>query len=245
MPVLLHIIVSSLLVSLLSLLGAVGLAANSKRWNKILIMLVALAAGTMLGAALLHLLPEAVHELEGQTPFVIVVISFIAFFILERLLWHHCHDIEHFHTVGYLSLIGDGLHNFIDGLLIAAAFVTSWELGVATTLAIAVHEIPQEIGDFAVLLHSGFSRKAAVLANFGVALISVIGGVVGYFAATYAESTTAYLLPVAAGSFLYIACADLIPEIHKEEDSTASIRAVMMFILGVLLMFLLQVIAHE
>lgn len=235
-----YIIIANIIVSLGALLGLVPLALG-KKVQKVLLYLVALSAGTLLGDAFLHLLPEASEAMPIDEMFLLVLLSFIGFFIIERYLhWRHCHDEEcHQHTFGTMNLIGDGVHNFIDGVIIAASFIVSPELGVITTFAVALHEIPQEIGDFGVLLHSGWSKKKALLANFAVACLSVIGGITGYILAGAAENFVVYLLPIAAGGFIYIGASDLLPEFRKETQSGRSIRSLLLFLIGVGAMYLL------
>lgn len=193
MSTLLQIILATGLISLGALVGVFTISLNQRTLQRWLINLVALSAGTLLGGAMLHLLPEAVEELDGQTPFVIATFAFIGFFIVEKLLrWRHCHDEEHTekHTIGIMNLLGDFFHNFLDGVVIAGAFMTSPGLGIATTTAVALHEIPQEIGDFGVLLHSGFKRTKALLLNFFVALSVIFGGVIGYLMSNVIEGFT-------------------------------------------------------
>jgi zinc and cadmium transporter len=139
-----------------------------------------------------------------------------------------------------MNLIGDSIHNFIDGLIIAASFVTSTELGFTTTVAIAAHEIPQEIGDFGVLIYGGFEKKKAILLNFLVALIIVFGGTIGYFIATSVEQTIIFLLPFAAGGFIYIAATDLVPEIKKELDIRKYMITLIFFLCGILIMWFIK-----
>ena len=161
---------------------------------------------------------------------------------MEKILhWRHCHD-EHCeaHSFGYINLIGDGVHNFIDGLIIAAAFLIDVRLGITTTIAIAFHEIPQEIGDFGVLLYAGFERLKALVLNFSVALVATVGGIIGYFLSFTLESLTIYLLPFAAGGFIYISTSDLIPEIRKETKIGKSILSILIFITGILMMYLIK-----
>ena len=216
---------------------------KSKVLSKILLSLVALSAGTMLSAALLHLLPDSVELLGPVLPFQLTLVSFIAFFLLERFLhWRHCHDEDHLtkHTFGTMNLVGDALHNFLDGVLIAASFASGTGLGIIATLAIALHEIPQEIGDFGVLLHSGFSRRKALISNVLVSLTAILGGILGYFASHTMVLFASYLVPVAAGGFLYIATADLIPELGKVTSTKRTISMVATFLLGVTLMFLIK-----
>lgn len=244
MSIFLLILISTLLISFCSLIGLVTVSAI-KKIEKIILPLISLSAGTLMGGAMLHLLPEAVENLGSLLPFQITLISFILFFLIEKTLrWHHCHEQDcpnhKTHTLGYLNLIGDTLHNFIDGLIIAAAFITNPSLGIATSIAIAMHEIPQEIGDFGVLLHSGFSKSKALSANFLVSITVVIGGVIGYFAAQSFANVIPYLLPFAAGGFLYISASDLIPEIRKESETAKAFFSLVMFGIGILLMHLLK-----
>lgn len=240
---LISIIIATLIISSGSLVGVLAISVKPVILNKFLLPLVSLSAGTMLGAAFLHLLPESVEVLDAHLVFQLSLTSFIGFFLLERFLhWRHCHDEKHLtrHTIGYMNLIGDGIHNFIDGLLIAASFAAGDSLGLVSVLAIALHEIPQEIGDFGVLLHSGFSRSKALISNVAVSLTAVLGGIVGYFLAHNTEVFASYLVPVAAGGFLYIAGADLIPELKDGKTSKKTIATIVMFLLGVVLMMLLS-----
>jgi len=144
-----------------------------------------------------------------------------------------------------MNLFGDAVHNFIDGLVIAATFLTDIRLGIITSFAIALHEIPQEIGDFGVLLYSGFSRKKALFANFLVALTAVFGGIIGYFLSFQIENMTSYLLPFTAGGFIYIAASDLMPEIRKETSLRKSMLSFGVFLVGIAIMFLVKFIGHE
>ena len=178
-----YIILATVVVSFLSFVGIFTLSLKAKMLNKILLILVGLSAGTLMGGAFLHLLPEATEDNTGLDVFVYVLVGFIIFFIIEKVLhWRHCHKGEcEIHTFTYMNLIGDSIHNFIDGLIMAASFVVSIPLGITTTIAISSHEIPQEIGDFGVLIYGGFSKKKALLLNFLVALTAVLGGLIGYF----------------------------------------------------------------
>jgi zinc and cadmium transporter len=197
-----------------------------------------------MGGAFLHLLPEAAQEIETSKLYLIVLAAFIFFFFMEKLLfWRHCHKENcPIHTFGYMNLVGDSLHNFIDGLVIAGAFLVDIKLGIATTIAIAIHEIPQEIGDFGVLIHAGFNKKRALVVNYLVALTVVLGGVVGYFISFSLNNIIPYLLPFAAGGFIYIAASDLMPELRKETNLKRSISSFAVFILGIALMLLVKLI---
>lgn len=240
---LLDVILATVIISSGSFVGVLALALNQKFLSKILLSLVSLSAGTMLAAAFLHLLPEAIEELGTTLPFQLTLASFIGFFILERFLhWRHCHDKDHLakHTMGTMNLIADAIHNFLDGVLIAASFASGTGLGIVATLAIAMHEIPQEIGDFGVLLHSGFSRKRALLYNVLVSMTAVLGGILGYVATHTITEFAHYLIPVAAGGFIYISATDLIPELKGETSTKRTISMIATFLLGIIIMLLVK-----
>lgn len=214
-----------------------------KEWlNKVVVFLVSLSAGSLLGGAFLHLLPESAETLEPSALFGIFLVAFVSFLIIEKVIhWRHCHTTNcDVHPVGYMNLVGDSIHNFIDGLVIAGAFIVDIKLGIATTIAVALHEIPQEIGDYGVLIYSGFEHKKALIYNYLVSLTVVIGGVVGYFAFQNTQAILPYLLPIAAGGFVYIAASDLVPEIKKETGTKKSIISVSIFVGGILLMYVMK-----
>lgn len=233
---LLFILTATSSISFIALISAMVITTRNLSKNGIM-ALVAVAAGTMLSTAWLHFLPEAVHDLGETLPFQLFMGSFVAFFVLEKLLnWHHCHEPHcHKHTFGYINLVGDAVHNFIDGLVIAAAFLVDFHLGVATTVAVALHEIPQEIGDLGVILLAGFSKAQAVILNFSVALTVVLGGLAGYTFAQNIHDFSFYLLPIAAGGFTYLAATDLIPQIHHTKKSWHSLVLILLFMFGLLL----------
>jgi zinc and cadmium transporter len=235
---------SALLIAFLSLSGIVTLAMKEDKLNKMLLLFVGLSAGTFIGGAFLELIPESVERISGLTPYLLVITGFILFYILERFLyWRHCHE-DHCeeHQFTYLNLIGDTIHNFEDGMAIAVSFLTDVPLGIATTIAVAAHEIPQEIGDFGVLLYGGFSKRKAMAYNFLAALTIVPGAIAGYLLFQVAQSIAAYILPLAAGGFIYIAATDLIPEIKKEGDGKKSIAIFAMFLLGIGIMLATKLI---
>ena len=245
--VLAWILLVTFLDGLVSFFGAFTLALKEKTLQKILFILVAFSAGTMIGGSLLHLLPESFEALSSDIDLAMMVfiIGFSVFFIVERFLhWHHCHGTGEckVHTYSYMILIGDGIHNFIDGLVIASAFVVDVALGFVTSFAIIGHEIPQEIGDFGVLLHGGMKKSKALLYNFISQLTAVVGGLVGFF--VLSDQLRAYTLPFAAGGFMYIAASDLIPELHKEPNLGKSALAFAFFLLGVLLMLAIKILTH-
>src|SRR3990167_2687383 len=221
----LQVILATLIISLISIIGIVVLILREQVLNKILSYLVALSAGVLLSTSFLHLLPEAVESLKDLNSisniFLVTFLGFLVFFILEQtILWHHCHHGQHYHQkpYTYIILISDGLHNFIDGATIATAFLINPGLGITTTIAIALHEIPQEIGDFGVLVYSGMSKLKSLLANFISAFTAVFGGIITLVLYQYLQDIIVYLLPFSAGSFIYIAAADLIPEIKQENN---------------------------
>jgi zinc and cadmium transporter len=239
-----YIFLATFIVSLISFVGVVTLALKDKILNKILLILIGLSAGALMGGAFLHLLPEAVEKSSGLDVYLFVLIGFILFFLIEKVLhWRHCHKGEcDVHTFHYMNLVGDSIHNFIDGLIMAASFVVSIPLGITTTIAIATHEIPQEIGDFGVLLYGGFSKKKAIILNFVIALTAVLGGIVGYFVSNLIENIVLFILPFAAGGFIYIAATDLVPEIRKELDMKKYMATLFVFICGILIMWVTKVI---
>jgi zinc and cadmium transporter len=239
-----YILLATFIVSLISFVGVVTLALKDKILSKILLVLIGLSAGALMGGAFLHLLPEAAEKSSGLDVYLVVLIGFILFFLIEKVLhWRHCHKGEcDVHTFRYMNLIGDSIHNFIDGLIMAASFVVSVPLGITTTIAIATHEIPQEIGDFAVLIYGGFSKRKAIMLNFVVALTAVLGGIVGYFVSNLIEDIVLLILPFAAGGFIYIAATDLVPEIRKELDMKKYMATLFVFICGILIMWVTKVI---
>ena len=223
-----YILGSVILVSLISLIGSISLSMDRKFLNKILLILVSISAGTLFGGALIHLLPEAVEEAGGFTITVSLYIlgGIVIFFILEKIIHYHHHHHTHNHKetllhephphhIGVMNLLGDGLHNLLDGLIIAGAYFVSIPVGVATTVAVILHEIPQELADFGVLIYAGFSKRKAIVLNLISALVAVIGALIGLFFGGASQVFISVILPFAAGGFLYIAGSNLIPELHK------------------------------
>jgi zinc and cadmium transporter len=234
MSVLLWIIAATMVDGLVSLVGAVTLVLKKETLNKLLMVLVAFSTGALLGGAFFHLMPEALEAMKPPVAFGYLLAGFILFFLIEKLLhWHHCHE-EHceVHAFTYLILFGDGIHNFIDGLVIAASFLVGIRFGIVTTLLILGHELPQELGDFGVLLHGGFSARKALAFNFLSQMTAVAGGVAG-FLISGAAGFTSLLLPFAAGGFVYIAASDLVPELHKEKRLGKSMLYFAFFLIGI------------
>lgn len=244
-----YILTSTFIVSLISLVGIVSLTIKDKLLHRMLFILIGFSAGALIGGAFLHLLPEALERVNSPYIFYYVILGIVLFFMLERYLhWRHCHSEGacKVHPVTYLNIIGDGFHNFIDGMVIAGSFVISPKLGIVTTLAIILHEIPQELGDFAILVYGGFSKKKALFYNFLSALIAMVGAVAGYFISDFfKQSFTGFILPLTAGGFIYIATSDLIPEIHKESNLRRSTSAFIAFLCGILFMALAKILLVE
>ncbi|MFC1727171.1 ZIP family metal transporter [Patescibacteria group bacterium] len=240
-------LISVLIVSLLSFIGVLFLAFKLEKLRKILLFLVSFAAGGLLGDAFIHLLPETIEKVGFNLQVSLSVLSgLLLFFVMEKFIrWRHCHEPtcdEHPHPVAMMNLIGDGFHNFMDGLLIAASFCVSFSLGLATTLAIVLHEIPQEIGDFGVLIHAGFSKAKAILFNFLTALTAILGVLVALALNNQIEGFTQILLPFTAGGFIYIAGSDLIPELKKETEIKKSAFQLLGLVLGIGVMLALTVL---
>jgi zinc and cadmium transporter len=237
---------ASIVVSLISFVGVISLLLRENLLSKILLLLISFSAGALIGAAFLHLIPEAVEKGGHSEVYLFVIIGFIMFFILEKYLhWRHCHKGKcEIHTFTYLNLVGDGVHNFIDGLIIGSSFVVNINFGIATSFAIIMHEIPQEIGDFGVLVYGGLNKNKALFYNFLSALTAVLGTVIGYALANTSAIFMKLLMPVAAGGFIYIASCDLIPELHKQQDIKKSTLSMVVFIIGVAFMYFAAAIHH-
>lgn len=236
-------IIALLVVSAISLVGVLVLALSNRQLERVLIVLIPFAAGALLGDSFLHILPEVVEEQGGfeLTTSLAVLIGVVTFFTLEKVLhWHHAHfpHEEVIHPVATTNLIGDGLHNFIDGAIIASSFLASTKLGIATTIAVALHEIPQELGDFGILVHAGMKPKRALALNLVSALAAVVGGLATLSFASIAQIEL-LLLPFTAGAFIYIASTDLLPELHKEPEPAKSTLQLVALVAGIAVMIAL------
>jgi zinc and cadmium transporter len=212
------IVLFGLAMSAIALVGSTTLLLPEPKFKRVVLPLVALAAGSLLGGTFFHLLPEAITQLGNRLGlYATLTGGFVVLFILEQFLqWHHCHQpLPRHRPVGYLILIADGLHNLIGGLAVGGTFVIDTELGIVTWAVAAAHEVPQELGDFGILVHSGWSKRAALAFNVLSALTFPLGGLIAYLVSSGLD--VAWLLPFAAGNFLYIAAADLIPQLHAEE----------------------------
>jgi zinc and cadmium transporter len=237
--ILLWITGATLLVSLFSFTGIMTFFIKGKLFDKILFLLIGFSAGALIGSAFLHLLPEALEGLSAEKTFIYFILGFVVFLVLERFFhWRHCHNgICDIHAFTYLNLIGDGVHNFIDGIVIAISFLTSIHLGIVATLAVIFHEIPQELGDFGVLVYGGFSRAKALFYNFLSAVSAIAGAILTYLLADRIESISFGLLALSAGGFSYISSSDLIPEIHRQRDTKKANLALLLFLAGLIFMW--------
>jgi zinc and cadmium transporter len=271
---LLLIILFTAIGGVLSVIAAgVFLLLPDEQRNRVVPHGISFAIGALLSVAFWGLIPEAFSNIKPeqfQTLSGTILAGILGFFVLEKLLiWRHCHvetceahgdevhDAEHGHdnhaghhhgfdkSAGALIILGDSIHNFVDGVLIAAAFLTDVKLGIVTSLAVATHEIPQEVGDFAILLHSGYSKGKALIYNVLASLTTVVGGVLAYFSLEDLHDSLPYFLALAASSFIYIAVADLIPSLHKKTDMKTSLQQIALIAAGVLLICTLHGVAHS
>ena len=239
-----YAIISVAIVSLISLLGVLTLQIKVQKLKQIMIYFISFSAGSMFAGVFLHMLPEIVKEIGFTTQVsMMVLLGIIISFILEKIIhWRHCHmpvTKTHIHHVGIMSLTGDAMHNFIDGIIIGVSFLVDTSVGMATTFAVIFHEIPQEIADFGILIHSGFSKKKALLMNFLISLFAFLGLAIALMIGTKVENLIHYAIPIAAGNFIYIAGADMIPELHKETKLSKSLIQLLSFIAGIAIMYLM------
>lgn len=236
----LHAILASCVVSAISLVGVFLLSLGKKRLESMLSLLVAFAAGTLLGDAFIHLIGESLEGAKyGPSTALYILAGLLFSFIVERFVhWHHCRTgAEHQHRLATMNLIGDGVHNLLDGFAIAAAFSVSTPVGVATTIAICLHEIPQEIGDFGVLLYSGFSKQKAILMNLATACTAIVGVIIGFVAIETFESIEKQVLLFTAGNFIYIAATDIMPELNRHEGVKRSVIHTLALLVGIGVMY--------
>jgi len=258
------IVIVSLLTGVLSVLAASVFLLIPENWRqRLLPHLVSFAIGSLLGAAFLGLLPHAAESAqlrEFHGLFMTLLLGLLGFFLLEKMvLWRHCHtdhceahapDAHHIsknssQAAGTLVLVGDGVHNFVDGVLITAAFLTDIHLGVVTAIAIGSHEIPQEVGDFIILLHSGFSRAKALFYNVVSSLATLLGALIAYFSLANATTALPYLLAIAASSFIYVAMADLIPTLHERAELKHTLQQLILILAGSLLIYATHASLHS
>lgn len=227
----LYVLVSVVIISLISFIGIFSLILKRDLLDKSIFILVSLAVGALLGDVFVHIIPETYEEVSNPSLISFLIIAgILIFFILEKVLhWHHHtleHAEEHVHPIGKMVLFGDGVHNFIDGLIIAASYMISVEVGVATTIAVILHEIPQEIGNFGVLIHAGYKTGKALWYNFLSALTAVAGAILALIFGSVTEEFALWLLPITAGGFIYIALSDLIPELHKDRTNQGVVQVI-------------------
>jgi len=240
------------------LVGIYALSLKEKTLHSILLILVAFSAGSILGAAYFDLLPEAIELFEEKSVvFIYITFGFVLFFFLERFIyWYHGHGHEADISVktaeraankgfAYLNLIGDGIHNFVDGMVIAASFLIGFSVGLATTVAVIFHELPQEMGDYGILVYAGFKRRRALFLNFVVALAVILGGISAVFFIETVEALSGLLIAFSAGGFIYLASSELIPKLHEEKSFKKSVVQFVMFILGISLVWSLGIIFPE
>ncbi len=233
-----YTLASVIAISLISFVGVFTLSLREEVLRKYIFIFISIAVGALLGDAFIHLIPEALENSKSTIlTSVLIIAGVILFFILEKILhWHHHGEDKEesaIHPVGKLVLLSDGIHNFMDGIIIGASFLVSVPVGLATALAVILHEIPQEIGDFAVLLHSGYSKRRALWLNFLSAITSVAGAVLLLTLGNLAEFSSLWLIPIASGGFIYIAVADLMPELHKTKELKYSILQIVAVVAGV------------
>ncbi len=235
-----YITVSVALVSILSLVGILFLLKR-KNLPSIMPFMISFSAGTLLGVAFFDMLPELVSISDINSSSIYIIAGFLFFFVLEKYIhWHHCHEENcKIHPEGYLSLVGDSFHNFLDGAIISAAYLVNTNLGIVTTLGIIFHEIPQEIGDFFLLLHTGFSTLKALFWNFLVSLTSFLGAFLVFFSLN-TEFLRPMLIAISAGGFIYIATVDIIPKIQEETSIKKSLSQSLLFLLGILTILALE-----
>jgi zinc and cadmium transporter len=237
------ILVSGTLMSAIALVGSVTLVLRESTLQKILLPLVSFAAGSLIGGALFHMIPASLISMPMMVTFRWVALGFLIFFALEQFLhWHHCHRAfaECRKPLTYLILIGDGLHNFLGGLSIAGVFLVDARLGVAAWLAAAAHEVPQELGDFGVLVHGGWKKRTALLFNLMSGLTFLVGGMIAYVASLRLD--VRWLVPLAAGNFLYIGASDLVPEVNKAHSLKTNLIHFVVFAAGLGLLFVISVV---
>jgi zinc and cadmium transporter len=236
------ILASGVLMSAIALVGSVTLLLDDATLSRIIMPLVSFAAGSLLGGAFFHMLPAALGGAASDaTVFAWTLLGFVVFFALEQFLhWHHCHraatDCKE--PLTYLILLGDGLHNFLGGVGVAGVFLIDVRLGVAAWLAAAAHEVPQELGDFGVLIHGGWGKRNALLLNLASGVTFLLGGVVAYLASAHVE--VAFLVPFAAGNFIYIGASDLVPEVHRHGAGGARVIDFVSFVAGIGLLWAIR-----
>lgn len=237
-----YILIATLVDSLLGFAGKLLFWLKDSWLNKLLIYFVAFSAGALLGGAFLHLLPEGIEIIEPEKLFLIVIIGFLLFAIIEGYFhWHQCEKCDT-HPFSYMMLIGDGIHNLIDGIIIAASFLVDIRLGIITTIMVLIHEFPQQLGLFGSLIYAGHKKNKALVYSFFAQSIVIIGGIIGFFISNTTEQFSGALISFAAGGFIYIAASDLVPEVHKsyKGNLTKSALLTLSLFFGIAVMYLLK-----
>lgn len=240
-----YILLANIALSLISLVSVLFLGLKVKKLQILVNYLVALSVGTMLGGAYFHLTLEGLEQMPASTFILVFLISFLIFFILEKLFsFIHCHNVNcKIHEFGYLNLLGDFFHNFTDGIAISVAFLSNINAGIATTFALSLHELPQEIGDFGVLIKAGFKTKSAILLNLLVSFSSLLGSICALIFVSLSSSLALVLMPISAASMVYIASADLIPVVYKQSTSRLSlVKYIFTAIVGVVISYSFKII---
>jgi len=245
----LYTLVATILVSLSSFIGIFTISLNEKTLHKVLTILVAYSAGTILGAALFDLLPEAVELVDETLVYPIIAFGFVFFLLLERTLyWYHGHGHGHeleeegiTKDFAYLNLLGDFVHNFIDGMIIAASFTNSVTIGVSAAIAVMFHELPQEMGDYGILVYAGMERRRALILNFLAAVSVVVGGVFGSFFIGAVDNLEGYMVAFSAGAFIFLSASELIPEMHEKNDRGRALIQLLVLILGMFTIYMLGI----
>ncbi|NJO91680.1 MAG: ZIP family metal transporter [Chloroflexia bacterium] len=241
----LYALLSATIVSLVAFIGILFLAFKTEKLQKIVFILVSFAVGSLFGSAFFVLIPESYHLMpDSFVPGLMIVAGVLTMFILEKFIhWRHGHNVQYIPkeaSLGYVSLMTDSLHNFVDGVLIASAWAVSPEVGMVTTLSVIIHEAPQEISDFGILIYAGFSKKRALLFNFLAAVTALLGVLFTAWLGHYFENITNYILPMAAGGFIYLAGSDLIPQLHKEKSTKKNLIQFVAIVAGFAMMFVIS-----
>ena len=240
-------LLSAFVVSLVSLVGILTLMFGVRRLDRFIPLLISLAVGALFGDAFIHLLPQAFGDTDSTVlTSLYIIMGIMLFLAMESLLhWHHEHHtqtLNPIHPMGQVIMVADGVHNLLDGLIIGASYLVSVPVGLATTLAVLLHEVPQELGDFGVLIHAGFTPRRALIINFLSGVLAIVGVVISLLLGGNGGEYTAVMVPLTAGGFIYIAGADLIPERHKEHEFRASVVQFAVVLAGIGLIFLLLLV---
>ena len=240
-------LLSAFVVSLVSLVGILTLMFGVRRLDRFIPLLISLAVGALFGDAFIHLLPQAFGDTDSTVlTSLYIIMGIMLFLAMESLLhWHHEHHtqtLNPIHPMGQVIMVADGVHNLLDGLIIGASYLVSVPVGLATTLAVLLHEVPQELGDFGVLIHAGFTPRRALIINFLSGVLAIVGVVISLLLGGNGGEYTAVMVPLTAGGFIYIAGADLIPELHKEHEFRASVVQFAVVLAGIGLIFLLLLV---